>query len=184
MHFSSLFSSAALLALASASVLPLTQRDNCIPAVTAHQIVDDFIKTLTEFDEKNAQNLLADAHFSDTSSSINFFTGAPLDGYTFPNKTAFIGGQGAQPPVDVKLIKMDSVTCDGIIAFRWVANFDKTIAKGINILYTKLVGTDPNVVGPKGYQIQTIFSEFNSATWNIGFGGTTTPPQQSAVLKM
>lgn len=184
MHFTSIFSSAALVALVSASALPMTQRDNCIPAVTAHQIVDDFIKTLTAFDEKNAENLLADAHFSDTSSSINFFTGAPLDGYTFPNKTAFIGGQGAQPPVDVKLIKMDSVTCDGIITFRWVANFEDTIAKGINVLYTTLVGSDPNVVGPKGYQIQTIFSEFNSATWNIGFGGTTTRPVQSAVLKI
>lgn len=98
MRFSSILFPATIISLASASAVPLTQRDDCIPAVTAHQIVDDFILTLTKFDADNAKNLLADAHFSDTSSSINFFTGAPLDGYTFPNKTAFIGGQGAQPP--------------------------------------------------------------------------------------
>jgi len=179
MHFSNILASAAVLALASASTLPLAGRDDCIPAATAHKVVDDFILTLTKFDEDNAKNLLADAHFSDTSSSINFFTGAPLDGFTFPNKTAFIGGQGAQPPVNVTLIKMDSVTCDGIITFRWLATFPKTIAKGINVLYTTKTGSDSTVVGPKGYQIQTIFSEFNSAAWDLGFGGACTPPTGS-----
>ncbi|KEF58446.1 uncharacterized protein A1O9_06372 [Exophiala aquamarina CBS 119918] len=179
MLFSSILAPAALLSLASASTLPLAKKDDCIPAVTAHKIVDDFILTLTNFTGDNAKNLLTDAHFSDTSSSINFFTGAPLDGFTFADKTAFISGQGAQPPVNVTLIKIDSVTCDGIITFRWQATFPRTIAKGINVLYTAKTGSDANVVGPKGYQIQTIFSEFNSATWDLGFGGACTPPKTS-----
>jgi hypothetical protein len=182
MRFSSVVASTALLSLASAGSLPLVKKDECIPAVTAHQIVDDFILTLTNFTADNAKNLLADNHFSDTSSSINFFTGAPLDGFTFADKAAFIAGQGAQPPVDVKLIKMDSVTCDGIITFRWQAEFPNTIAKGINVLYTVKTGSNANKVGPDGYQIQTIFSEFNSATWDLGFGGSCTPPKSPSML--
>ncbi|RVX74971.1 hypothetical protein B0A52_01248 [Exophiala mesophila] len=178
MRFFSILAPAALITLVSSSALPADPKsDGCIPAFTAHKIVDDFLKTLTAFTPENAKNLLADAHFSDTSSSINFFTGAPLDSVTFPSKDAFIAGQGAQPPVDVKLLFIDSVTCDGIITFRWQANFKDTIAKGINILYTKQIGSDANTVGPNGFQIQTIYSEFNSATWNLGFGGTCAPPK-------
>lgn len=183
MRFSSILAPAAILTLVSGTALPLTKKgDECIPAYTAHKIVDDFLKTLTAFTPENAKNLLADAHFSDTSSSINFFTGAPLDSVTFPSKAAFIAGQGAHPPVDVKLLFMDSVTCDGIIVFRWQANFAKTIAKGINILYTVKTGKNPNTVGPDGYQIQTIYSEFNSATWNLGFGGTCLPPKAPSMF--
>lgn len=181
MRFTTIVASTAVLVLASAGTLPMVKKDECIPAVTAHTIVDDFILTLTNFTADNAKNLLADNHFSDTSSSINFFTGADLDGFTFADKAAFIAGQGAQPPVNVKLIKMDSVTCDGIITFRWKAEFPNTIAKGINVLYTVKTGSDSSVVGPKGYQIQTIFSEFNSATWDLGFGGSCTPPKSPSM---
>ena len=187
MKFSNIVAPVSLIGMASA-VPSLSRRgggpgdDKCIPYNTAVGIVQAFVSTLTAFDVNTATNLLAPG-FTDTSSSINFLTGAPLEGLTFPSPGAYIAGQGAQPAIGVDILNIDAVTCDGVIAFRWVGHVGLDIApsNGISILYTIKSGPDPTIVGPGGYQLETLFSEFNSAAWVEDIGGSVTlPPPQSS----
>jgi hypothetical protein len=107
--------------------------------------------------------------------------GIPLGSVTFPSQGAFIGGQGTQPAIGFTLLAVDSVSCEGVITFRWSANVGGPLpVKGINVLYTELVaGGDINAVGAGGWQITRVFSEFNSAAWVIDIGGTCAVPSRS-----
>lgn len=173
-----------LLALASASPVPAPAADadygapygNCLHLGAATQIVNEFLSLISAFNSNTANALLAD-NFVDTSDSINYLAGVPLGSPTFPSKAAFVQGQGTQPAVPISLLNIDAVTCDGVIAFRWVAfpATGKLGVKGINILYT-VNGGDKNSVGPGGWQISQVFSEFNSAAWIADLGLPCNPP--------
>ncbi|KIX08206.1 uncharacterized protein Z518_02862 [Rhinocladiella mackenziei CBS 650.93] len=188
MRFSSLLAPISLIGMASA--LPsLAKRGGggdegkCIPYNTAVEIVDQFVSTLTNFDTNVATNLLAPS-FTDTSDSINFLAGIPLGSVTFPSPAAYIAGQGTQPPIGLDILNIDAVTCDGVIVFRWQAYVGIQVGpvKGITVLYAVQSGSDCDVVGPTGYQLGKLYSEFNSAVWTLDIGGTCTPPSAPSRL--
>lgn len=176
MLFSDVVAFLGLLSLASASTIPsFSKRDKGIPHDIATTIVNDFVSLLTAFNVDVAKNLLAPT-FTDTSDSINFLAGLPLGSVTFPSPAAFIAGQGAQPPISLQVLNIDAITHEGHIVFRWVANVGGSLeVKGINVLYAIQSGKD-DTVGPSGWQLNTVFSEFNSAAWFIDIGGSLVPP--------
>ncbi|KAL2426706.1 hypothetical protein ABEF95_001630 [Exophiala dermatitidis] len=186
MRFSSFISATAIALASMATALPSSQHGSgngngnggqCIPYETAVQIVNAFVSTLTAFNADVATNLLA-PDFTDTSDSINFLAGIPLGSVTFPSPAAYIAGQGAQPPIGLEVLNIDAVTCQGVIVFRWVATVGLNVdpVKGISVLYTVKSGSNANTVGPNGYQLETLYSEFNSAAWVLDIGGTCAPP--------
>jgi hypothetical protein len=178
-----LLASVSLVGLASAlPSMGMSKRGgDCIPYDTAVAIVNDFVSTLTDFQTSVAENLLA-PNFTDTSDSIDFLAGIPLGSVTFPSPAAFIAGQGAEPAIGLEIINIDAVTCDGVIVFRWVAQVGEQIdeVKGITVLNTVASGSDCTVVGPSGYQLSAVFSEFNSAAWVLDIGGTCSGPSAKA----
>ena len=185
MHLNTVFLQAlSLLSVASAAAVPApaanaahrARGNSCLCLEVATEIVNDFLSLISAYNNDTANALLADS-FVDTSDSINYLAGIPLGGPTFPSKAIFELGQGSQPPVPISLLNIDAVTCDGVIAFRWVG-YPATAqleVKGINILYT-VNGGDKNSVGPGGWQISQVFSEFNSAAWITDLGLPCNPP--------
>lgn len=180
MRFLSFLAPLTLVALASALPSGHARRGGddgeCIPYDTAVKIVYDFVSTLTAFNDDVANNLLGPS-FTDTADSINFLAGNPLGSVTFPSKAAYIAGQGSQPAIGLDVLNIDAVTCD-VIVFRWQAYVGLQIdpAKGISVLYAVQSGSDSDTVGPTGWQLGTLYSEFNSAAWVVDVGGTCTPP--------
>ncbi|KIX09613.1 uncharacterized protein Z518_00693 [Rhinocladiella mackenziei CBS 650.93] len=137
----------------------------CLDSSSAEYLVNGFASLLTAYSNATAEALLA-SNFTDTSDSINFLVGNPLGSVTFPSKAAFEAGQGSQPPIGFTILNIDAVTCD-VIAFRWAATLGPDApVKGINILYaSNLNGT------AAGWQVKTVYSEFNSGTWSQEIGG-------------
>ncbi|OAL28473.1 hypothetical protein AYO20_09421 [Fonsecaea nubica] len=153
----------------------------CLSHAAASSVVNSFASLLTAYDDATAEKLLSPS-FTDSSDSTNFLAGKPLGSATFASKRAFQQGQGqaAQPSTKFNVLSIDAVTCD-VIAFRWEAVFANTGAgagegagvpvKGINILHT----VNPTGAAD-GWQIERVFSEFNSAVWTVGAGGSCAPP--------
>lgn len=185
MRFSSIVAPVALATVASAAPAALSARGydggaQCIPYDVAIAIETQWISTLTNFNAQVAENLLY-PQLVDTSDSINYIAGIPLGGPTFPSAQAYIQGQGAQPPIGFTVLGTDAITCDGVIALRWQATVAENIypVKGITILKAIQVGKDA-VVGPTGWQLAEIFTEFNSGAWIADLGATCPPPSGSA----
>ena len=150
---------------------PSKDWSECMDAEVAQYLVDGFASLLTNYNTSIAETLLS-SDFTDTSDSINALTGAPAGSVTFPSKAAFEAGQGTQPAVDFEVSSIDAITCS-TLAFRWVATLGKTPVKGIDIFYASYTG-----VGPNGWQIDTVYSEFNSVAWVGDVGGNCTMPQE------
>ncbi len=180
MRFSTIAAPVTLAAVVSAAPTTLSSRGyddgNCIPYEVATAIETTWISTLTNFDAATAQNLLY-PDVQDYSDSINYIAGIPLGSVTFPGAQAYIAGQGAQPPIDFTVLDTAAITCDGVIALQWVAGVGSHAlpAQGITILKAIKVGNDA-VVGPTGWQLKEIKTEFNSAAWIIDIGGSVTVP--------
>lgn len=176
-----LFQALSLCSLSWAFALPAPgldegPKDKCLPNGVATQIIDGFLSLISAYNNDVADSLLAD-NFQDTSDSINYLAGIPLGSTTFPTKSAFEQGQGSQGAVPISLINIDAITCDGVIAFRWVA-YPATAqleVKGINVLYTVNSG-DKKSMGKGGWQISQVFSEFNNAAWIVDLGLSCNPP--------
>lgn len=179
MRFSTIAAPVALAAVASAAPA-LFARDyddsQCISHDIAIAIQTSWISTLTNFDLATAQNLLYPG-LQDFSDSINYIAGIPLGSVTFGSAQAYEAGQGAQPPIGLTVLGTDAITCDGVIALRWTAavGSQKFPANGITILKAIKVGSDA-VVGPTGWQLKEIHTEFNSAPWIVDLGGSCPPP--------
>jgi hypothetical protein len=185
MRFSSIVAPVALAAVASAAPAALSTRgydggSGCIPYDVAISIETLWISTLTNFDEAVAENLLYPG-LVDTSDSINYIAGIPLGGPTFPSAQAYEAGQGAQQPIGVTVLATDAITCDGTIVLRWVGQVGQNIypANGITVLKAIKVGNDATV-GPTGWQLEKIYTEFNSAAWIADIGGSCPPPSGTA----
>ena len=135
----------------------------CLSSI-AIAITTSFISLLTNFNV-DAANALA-PNVVDMSDSINYLTGTPL-GSSIP----WPWPAHAQDRTPISLINIDAVTSDGTIAFRWVAypGSGEVEVKGITILYTTN-GGDKTKVGPGGWQISQVFSEFNTAAWIASLG--------------
>jgi hypothetical protein len=186
MRWSSIVAPVSLAAVASAApALKARGYDggaNCIPYDVAIEIETQWISTLTNFDAATAQNLLY-PQLQDTSDSINYIAGIPLGSVTFPSAEAYIQGQGSQPPIGFTVLGTDAITCDGVIALRWeaVVGSGADPVKGITILNAIQVG-DQAVVGPSGWQLAEIHTEFNSAAWIVDIGGSCPPPAPPSKL--
>ncbi|KIW70401.1 hypothetical protein PV04_02675 [Phialophora macrospora] len=184
MRFSTVVAPVTLAALASAApALKARGYDGgptCIPYDVAIAIETTWISTLTNYDEATAENLLY-PQLVDTSDSINYIAGIPLGGPTFPSAQAYEQGQGSQPAIGVTVLGTDAITCDGVIALRWVGQVGLNTypAQGITILKAIKVGDDA-VVGPTGWQLAEIHTEFNSAAWIVDIGGSCPPPSGTA----
>jgi len=182
MRFSTIAAPVALAALASAAptgtlkVRGYDGGDQCIPYDVAIGIETAWISTLTNFNLATAQNLLY-PDLVDYSASIQLLVGGDLNAPIFTSAQAYEGGQGAQPPIGFTVLDLASITCDGVIALRWVAAVGTQAlpAHGITILKAIKVGSDA-VVGPTGWQLQEIETEFNSAAWLADIGGSYTLP--------
>lgn len=135
-------------------------------------MVQAFVSLLTDYSQDVAEALLA-ANFQDTSDSINFLEGAPLGSTTFPSKQAFEEGQSEQPAIpSFTVLNIDAITCEGVVAWRWLAELGQDEVKGINIFYATKTGEG----NYGGWQISQNFSEFNSAAWVVDIGGTCAAP--------
>ncbi|OAL40155.1 hypothetical protein AYO20_00575 [Fonsecaea nubica] len=144
----------------------------CVSSAQATSIVNTFASFLTapqapDFAAK-ANALLAD-NFTDTSDSINFLAGYPAS--HFHSKAAFIGGQGAQPPIPT-LTTLDIFFSCNKVAWRWVA-------QGIGSGQYAVKGIDTFTITPSG-QISQVFAEFNSATWAADYAGASPPSGSSS----
>jgi len=177
MRFSTIAAPVTLAAVASAApALFARDYDSCISNEVAIGIQTGWISTLTNFDLATAQNLLYPG-LVDFSDSINYIAGIPLGSVTFPSAQAYEAGQGAQPPIGFTVLGTDAITCDGVIALRWTGavGSQQLPANGITILKAIKVGND-DVVGPTGWQLAEIHTEFNSAAWIVDLGGSCPPP--------
>jgi hypothetical protein len=180
MRFSSIVAPVTLAAAATAAPT-LSARgyggDECIPTDVLAGIQNAWISTLTNYQQSTAENLLYPG-LQDFSDSINYIGGFPLGQVTFPSAQAYEAGQGAQPPIGFTVLNPGAIyTCDGYITLRWKGDVGskQLPANGITILKAIKVGND-NVVGPTGYQLSEIYTEFNSAAWITDLGGSCPPP--------
>jgi hypothetical protein len=141
----------------------------CLTNATATYLTNGYGQLLSAYTNATANSLLA-ADFTDTSDSINWLAGIPLGGYTFSSKAAFIAGQGTQPPIGFSVTSI-MYSCTQV-AFRWTATvgLKKWPAKGINMFTaSNLNNTEA------GWQIQTMYSEFDVGAWEVDIGRTCTP---------
>jgi len=141
----------------------------CLSMNDATHLVNAFASLLTDFKVSVANKTLAD-DFTDTSDSINWLAGIPLGSVTFPSKAAFIAGQGAEPSIGFEVLSIDAVTCD-VIAYRWVASVASMEfpVKGISII---------DAIHCSGqWQVESVFTEFNSAAWVADIGGSCSAPK-------
>lgn len=146
-----------------------TNPGTCLTPGTAESLVDGFGSLISNYQASVAEKILSE-ELTDWSDSINELSGIPLGSITFPTKEAFEQGQGSQPPVPFELLAIEAVTCD-TIAIRWLGGLQPEPVKGITILKTS------NKDGTAdGWQISTIYTEFNSAAWVTDIGGTVTLP--------
>lgn len=131
----------------SASPAPI-----CLTGSTAKKLVTGFAGLLTKYSNASANALLS-SNFTDTSSSINMLTGAPLDSVTFPSKAAFMAGQGSQPAIPFTIISIDTYTCTNV-TFRWSTTVTPTglLVKGVN----SFVASNLNNTAA-GWQIKTMY---------------------------
>lgn len=145
----------------------------CLNDKSAKALVDGFVSLITNYNAATADALLA-KDFTDTSDSINVMTGTPLGSATFPSKEAFKAGQGSQPQVPMTVLSIDEVTCTNV-AFRWQATpnpqYPDLKVKGIN----SFVASNANKT-EAGWQIKTMYSEFNNCVWIKAIGGTCKMP--------
>ncbi|KAL6244810.1 hypothetical protein RBB50_008338 [Rhinocladiella similis] len=148
--------------------------DTCITPAKATWIVDTFASLLTapqapDFSSK--ANALLASTFTDTSGSINFLANKNISAVTFPNKEAFIVGQGSQPPIPVLKTLDIFFTCTKI-AWRWVA-------QGIGSGQYEVKGIDTFTITPGG-QISEAYAEFNSGAWLADIGNRQCPKGSKA----
>ncbi|EXJ88960.1 hypothetical protein A1O3_02024 [Capronia epimyces CBS 606.96] len=143
--------------------------NKCLNPHSAKYLVDAFGGLLSNYTTANAEKYLAD-DLTDWSDSINFLAGQPLGNATFPSKQAFEAGQGAQPAIPFELLAIEAVTCD-TIALRWKTGLQPEPVKGITILKAENTKNNNDT-----WQIKTIYTEFNSASWVRDIGGNVTLP--------
>lgn len=141
----------------------------CLTNATASYLTNGYGQLLSAYTNATAISLLA-ADFTDTSDSINWLAGIPLGGPTFASKGAFIGGQGTQPPIGFT-VQSIMFSCTQV-AFRWTATvgLKKFPAKGINMFTASNLNNSA-----AGWQIQTMYSEFDVGAWEVDIGRTCSP---------
>lgn len=141
----------------------------CLDSTSAAFLTNGYGSLLTAYSNATANAILSTS-FTDTSDSINWLAGIPLGGFTFSSLSAFIAGQGTQPPIGFSVTEI-MFSCTEV-AFRWVATvgLKKWPVKGINMF----TATNLNNTAA-GWQIQNMYSEFNVGAWEIDIGRTCSP---------
>jgi len=182
MHFSTIAATVALAAVASAAPTRTVEArgydggSSCIPYDVAISIETDWVSTLTAYNAATAENLLYPG-LIDYSGSIQLLAAGNVNDPIFTSAAAYEAGQSQLPAIGFQILDTASITCDGTIALRWVASVGlQTLpVHGITILKSIQVGTE-SAVGPNGWQLKEINTEFNSAAWLADIGGSYTLP--------
>jgi hypothetical protein len=144
----------------------LSRRADCMSAADAQQMVDVYVRLISNYQDADCEKYCAD-NFVDRSDSINTFIFKPLGSATFATKKIFMEAQGTNPPFPVVVDAVDAVACNSI-GLRWHATFGAANlpSRGITLLGT---------TKEKGYwQISSIDVEFNSLIWLLNMGGNYT----------
>jgi hypothetical protein len=180
MRFSTIVAPVALAAVASAAPTHKARGydggDQCIPYDVAIDLETKWISTLTAYNQATAEALLYPG-LVDYSGSIQLLAGGDVNAPIFTSAQAYEAGQGSLPPIGFEVLDLASITCDGVISLRWVATVGSNAlpVHGISIIKGIKVGPDA-VVGPTGWQLQEIETEFSSAAWLADIGGSYTLP--------
>lgn len=147
----------------------------CLTKYDAAYLVNNYaqhVATSGQYNATIANRLIAEGA-TVTSQSVNALmgkTGAALDGVTFDGKQAILDSESNKPnALTVKVLEIDAVGCTAIgwrwrgippsgDSFRAISIFHAVRTKGI------------------GWQIKTIYGEFNSLTYAQDLGANVTFP--------
>lgn len=129
--------------------------------------MNDYSQLIGNYSDDLADSFLADG-FTEISDSINILAGIPLGSVTFTSAPAFKAGQSQLPKIPLAVTSTNAFTCDTIV-LRWTQTFGNPArpVDGISILVVV-----PNNQG--GFQLKTLYTEFNSLTYNVNAGGSCT----------
>lgn len=141
----------------------------CLSKSAVDKVVDNYSQLIGDYSDALADSFLADG-FTDTSDSINVLAGIPLGSVTFNSTEAFKAGQSQLPKIPLVVTSTNAVTCDTIV-LRWTQTFGNPAqpVSGISILVVV-----PDDHGD--FKLKTLYTEFNSYTYNVNTGGSCTPP--------
>ncbi|KAK8040046.1 hypothetical protein PG993_008457 [Apiospora rasikravindrae] len=144
----------------------------CLTQPAVKEITDNYAQVIGNYTDSLADKFISD-DFTDTSDSINVLAQQPLGSVTFPSKAAFKAGQSQLPKIPLVVKSVNAVTCDTIV-LRWTQTFGNPAkpAQGISILVNAFDGK-------KGWQLKTLYTEFNSLTYFTNTGGSCTPPPRA-----
>ena len=146
----------------------------CMSADDAALVAANFQHLIDEpFSEELATSALT-PDFVDYASGVNTLINqgcaAPLDltAATFTSRDAFIAGQSSQAPIPFEILNLWN-NCDNVM-LRWRTHDlgptqpPETVT-GMVVIETTESGDDTNP-----WQIQTVYSEFNSGAWLYDLG--------------
>lgn len=161
--------------VASARPNQLETRGHCLTNDDAYALANAFKDLINlPFNRTLAKAALVPS-FKDYSDSVNELINAgcpngpaPLTAPTFTSRAAFIAGQSGQSPIPFEILNIWN-NCEELTV-RWRSSqpakgvptevFPEEVVTGI--LAIEVV---PNPGGEFAFQIQTVFSEFNSGAW-------------------
>lgn len=169
--FATLFAASALASTALA--VPMgpwwgnADQKTCLKPSDASYLAQGYAGLITAYSAANADKFLTN-DFTETSDSINTLAGLPTGGQTYTSKAAFKASQSQQAPIPFTIVSVDAVDCDSF-AFRWTTTF----GSGSPIKGIAIAGA---ANGANGWQLQTLYNEFNSINWAKDIGGSVTLP--------
>ena len=145
----------------------------CLKPSDADYLVNGYVNQIATNFNATAADLLIAEGATVTSQSVNALmgkTGDALKGVTFDGKAGvFAGEENKAGTLAITVDGIDAVGCNAI-GWRWtgVPN-GGTPVRAISIFHTVWNAT-------VGWQIQTIYGEFNSITWGEDTGANCTLP--------
>ena len=182
---SAIFAAISALALgvaAAPSSIYARAGNDCMDDAAALKVANNFKDLISETLSTSLAKSALTSDFHDYSDSVNELINAgnkkgsacyvqPLGSATFTSRAAFIKGQGAAGPIPFQILKTWH-TCDTVF-IRWRSSAPGTITPeqevtGIIVLEAVDSGSAANP-----WQIETVYSEFNSGAFLYDVGNFT-----------
>lgn len=152
----------------------LQRRDDndewCMTDDEANHVASNIQELFSAYTNATADRVLCSS-YQDYSDSVNELINnacingpAPLGTVTFPDRTAFEGGQGGQPNITFNVLKVWNA-CDAVI-LRWRTpnpGFVNPEQQVTGIIVAETV----RATGPEPWLVETVYSEFNSGAWLV-----------------
>ncbi|PSR78299.1 hypothetical protein BD289DRAFT_128045 [Coniella lustricola] len=139
---------------------------NCVAPADVDRFVSGYTYLL-EFPggpdfNSTAEDILAANNFTVQSDSIRTLSGLPLGEPAYPSRDVYIATQFVTPALPT-VTTIDTFASCNKIAWRWTATGIGSNALPVNGIITFDIDTDNN-------QIQTVYSEFNTAAFETDLG--------------